>query len=134
MDGRLARELRALDMPGVAFREARFSPTFDRHAGQGLNGVQLHVSDARSFHPLWTAVAMLDVILRTWPDAMEFQPATFDRLAGADRLRLALLAGTSPADLMAEWTADLAQFQDLRNAYLLYPDPDATKSVLREAL
>src|SRR5262249_20397575 len=68
---RLAGKLRTLDLPGIAFREAGFSPTFDRHAGERVNGVQLHVTDVRSFDPLRTAVSILDVVTRTWPDAIE---------------------------------------------------------------
>jgi uncharacterized protein YbbC (DUF1343 family) len=124
IDHRLAAQLRALGLPGVAFREAGFSPTFDRHAGERVNGIQLHVTDVRSFDPLRTAVAVLGVVIRTWPEAFEFQPGAFDRLAGSDRLREALIAGTQANDIVAGWESDLADFCELRRAYLLYPDLD----------
>ena len=34
-----------LDLPGVDFREAYFTPSFSKHAGVACGGVQLHVTD-----------------------------------------------------------------------------------------
>ena len=44
----------------------------------------------------------------------------FDRLAGTDRIRLALEDGVAVADLLASWREPLAQFEALRREYLLY--------------
>src|SRR5262249_44256175 len=60
IDGeRLARDLGAMDLPGVKFRAAIYTPTFHKHAGRACHGVQLHVTKAEAFRPYRTGVAFL---------------------------------------------------------------------------
>ncbi len=49
------------------------------------------------------------------------RPDFFDKLAGSDRLRKQLAAGTPEADIRASWAADLEKFRAVREKYLLYP-------------
>lgn len=44
----------------------------------------------------------------------------FDKLAGTDRLRQAILAGQPEAEIRASWQQELADFQLIRAKYLLY--------------
>src|SRR3954463_2962159 len=60
----LARELNALAPPGARFREAWFTPTFSKFAGQRCGGCQLHVTDRNVFRPVATTLAMLEVVSR----------------------------------------------------------------------
>ena len=46
VDYRWAERLAALDLPGVGFREAYFTPTFSKHVDTVCGGVQVHVTDA----------------------------------------------------------------------------------------
>ena len=48
-------------------------------------------------------------------------PGFFDKLAGTDRLRLALENGTPLKDVEASWSAEKQEFMILRKKYLLYP-------------
>jgi len=116
----LARRLRALALPGVAFREAHFVPQFDRFAGQSACGVHLQVTDRLRFDPLRTALEILAAADALWPGQLTLSPGPFDRLAGSDRLRAALQAGTAPGDIVAGWDGDLGAFAALRAAHLLY--------------
>jgi uncharacterized protein YbbC (DUF1343 family) len=54
-----ARELNALELPGVFFRAANFQPTFQKFAGEVCGGAQLHVLDREVFEPFRTAVEIL---------------------------------------------------------------------------
>jgi uncharacterized protein YbbC (DUF1343 family) len=116
----LARRLRALDLPGVAFREAYAVPQFDRYAGQPVCGVQLHVTDRRRFEPLRVALEILTVTGALWPGRLTFSASHFDRLAGSGLLREALAAGTPAADIVAGWDAGLRDFGPARAAHLRY--------------
>lgn len=49
------------------------------------------------------------------------RPGYFDKLAGTDKLRLALEAGKSVEEITASWQADLTAFNARRQPYLLYP-------------
>lgn len=119
-DARLAGCLRALALPGVAFRAADFIPQFDRYAGQRVSGVQLHVTDAASFDPLRCALEIIAAATRLWPDRLTFRDEHFDRLVGTDLVRLALLDGVAPADIVASWDGELAGFAEAREPCLLY--------------
>ena len=60
LDGaRLAGELAAERLPGVAFRPASFVPTWDKHAGARCHGVELVVTDAERFRPCRTGLAVV---------------------------------------------------------------------------
>lgn len=45
----------------------------------------------------------------------------FDKLAGTDQLRIAILAGKDEAAIRQSWKEDLLAFESLRQPYLLYP-------------
>ena len=47
-------------------------------------------------------------------------PAFFDKLAGSDSLRLAIIAGKSEKDIRDSWEPGLVQYRKMRQNYLLY--------------
>lgn len=63
-----ADALNELDLPGVKFRPAYFTPTFSKHQGKLCGGVQVHVTDRESFRSVKTAFAMLDVVRNMYPE------------------------------------------------------------------
>ncbi len=48
-------------------------------------------------------------------------PGFMDKLAGTDQLRLQIQQGLSEAQIRASWQAELQQFKQQRQPYLLYP-------------
>ncbi|MGV9599367.1 exo-beta-N-acetylmuramidase NamZ family protein [Streptosporangium sandarakinum] len=68
LDERFAAGLNALDLPGVRFRDAWFTPAFRKHAGVAVRGAQLHVHDAGVFRPVLTGVAMLHLARSLHPE------------------------------------------------------------------
>ncbi len=118
----LARELNGLRdrLPGVVFREAWFTPSFSKFAGERCGGVQLHVSDRATFRPIRTTLALLETVRRLYPDRFEFHADYFDRVMGTASVRAALEAGTPFDTIAAGWEEGLADFARLRAPYLLY--------------
>jgi uncharacterized protein YbbC (DUF1343 family) len=110
---------------GVAFAATTFTP---RHPGDGkyadtlLAGIRLRVTDRGAYDPTRTAVLLLSIIRAQQPDRFRWLAAQFDRLAGGPRLREALEAGSSPAVVTGEWTAELRRFERRRAPFLLYPE------------
>ena len=49
------------------------------------------------------------------------RPDFFDKLAGTDSLRQAIIAGKTSKQIQASWAEGLATFKQLRAPYLLYP-------------
>ncbi|MET8766707.1 DUF1343 domain-containing protein [Streptomyces sp. NPDC004658] len=115
IDARFAPALAELALPGVHFRDLCFVPTFHKHAGRPLRGVQLHLTDRAAFAPVRTGVAMLATLRRLYPDDFAWHTADggaeaageagrrpfVDLLWGSDRLRRAVDAGDDPLALCA---------------------------------
>ncbi|MGW2208879.1 exo-beta-N-acetylmuramidase NamZ family protein [Streptomyces sp. NPDC001781] len=99
VDTRFAPALAELGLPGVRFREVRYVPTFDKHAGRPVRGVQLHVTDREAFTPVRTAVAVLGTLRRLYPEDFAWSGDVIDRLWGSGDLRRTVDAGEDPLPL-----------------------------------
>ena len=110
LDGaRLAKELDALDLPGMRARALTFRPTFHKHAGHICGGVQIHVTDALTFRPFATYLALITLAHHQSPSSFAFRtekyeyvdtiPA-FDLLTGNAEARTMIAAGASPKDVV----------------------------------
>jgi uncharacterized protein YbbC (DUF1343 family) len=130
LDGlELARALEHERLPGVGFRAASFTPTFQKHAGELCHGVQVHVRDRRRF-PAFLAYLLLihharrqDPRRFAWrepPYEYERVKLPFDILCGTDRVREAIERGVSPRRLTSGFRRDAAAFRRRRRPYLLY--------------
>lgn len=121
----LAERLNAMQLPGVHFRPAWFTPTFSKHAGEACAGIQLHVTDRAAFRPVRTGVAVLKALRDQHPKDFAFlhgDPPFFDRLAGVPWLRGAITRGEGIDAIEARWAPALEQFRAVRQRYLLYPE------------
>jgi uncharacterized protein YbbC (DUF1343 family) len=125
----LARDLERERLPGVRFRPAYFTPTFQKHAGRLCGGVQVHVTDRRRF-PAFLAYLLLiaharrqDPVRFAWrepPYEYEHVKRPLDILCGTDRIRLALERSATPRRLVPSWRAELRRFRRRRAGVLLY--------------
>jgi uncharacterized protein YbbC (DUF1343 family) len=122
-DWRWRDALAGLRLPGVAFRENYFTPTFSKFTGQTIGGVQLSVTDRRAFDPIRTAVAMLVTLKQVYPAGFAWRPDKWiDNLTGSDYVRTSIDAGLDTDDIVAGWQDELTAFRALRARYLIYPD------------
>jgi uncharacterized protein YbbC (DUF1343 family) len=126
---RLARRLEDLGLPGAKFRPTSFRPTFQKHAGRACGGVQVHVTDPRSFLPYRTGVALIWALRREAPgtfawrdDPYEFvcdRPA-IDLLAGSPAVREGLDSGAGPGEIAGTWKSGEGDFLESRKSFFLY--------------
>jgi uncharacterized protein YbbC (DUF1343 family) len=117
LDARLAAALTERALPGVVFREAVFRPTFGKHAGDTVRGVQLHLTDATAFDPVATGVALLQAVAQLHPDEPLWWPAEPGRPPFVD-----LLWGSPALREGIDRGADLA---GIRDAGPIAPEPPA---------
>jgi uncharacterized protein YbbC (DUF1343 family) len=110
VDERLVPLLRSLELPGVAFRETWFQPTFHKYAGVAVRGAQLHLSDTTAYQPVRTGLAILQALAGLYRDDFDVLPPdltadadhegyALDRLWGSDALRLRLTAGEDVSNM-----------------------------------
>ena len=120
IDHRWAAAANALDLPGVAFREAYFAPTFSKFQGKTVGGVQLHVQDREVFDPVRTGIALLVTAKQTWSGFAWRSDNWIDKLTGNTRVRTMIDAGADTDEVVGAWAADLAAFRAVRKRYLQY--------------
>lgn len=127
----LAAALEDEALPGVRFRPAVFTPTFQKHARHPCGGVQLHVTNRHAFRPYLTGVAFLRNAWlvaggqATWRKrAYEFvtDVPAIDLLAGSGLVRSLVEAGAPLPEIQATWADDEAAWREARRAHLLYAE------------
>lgn len=119
----LAAALNDLRLPGVKFRALYYRPYYFSLKDQQLSGVQVHLTNARSFRPMLTQLHLLKTLLKLYPRQNLMNPErvkNFDQAIGTDRVRLLLQNGASPDSIYFSWKKDLAEYRERRQAYLLY--------------
>jgi uncharacterized protein YbbC (DUF1343 family) len=125
--GRLAADLAAERLPGVRFRPAHFTPTWDKHAGELCHGVELHVGDADAFRPFRTGLACVVHARAQAPRRFAWRTAAyefvkgipaFDLLCGSDRERRAIETGAGVRELARGFAAEERAFARRRRPYL----------------
>jgi uncharacterized protein YbbC (DUF1343 family) len=122
----LAAELNALELPGVTFRAASFTPVISKHQGTLSNGVQIHIDDRDAFKPVETGLHIVQTMLELYPEEFEFLGNNFfDNLIGNSYVREDLLNGVPADEIIAKWEDELEEFMDVRADYLLYESNDA---------
>ncbi|WP_026699919.1 exo-beta-N-acetylmuramidase NamZ family protein [Salibacterium aidingense] len=121
-----AAELNDLNLPGVSFRAASFTPSFSKHSGTLSNGVQIHIDHKQSFHPVETGLHIVKTLHDMYPEDFAFRAENsegvsfFDNLIGNGWIREAIENGESVESIKTKWESELEEFKDVRENYLVY--------------
>ena len=108
----LAKALHDTGLPGFRARPVTFLPTFQKHAQKSCGGVQIHVTDRATFRPVATYLATIALMRAQDPSRFGLRTEVYeyvhpreaealDLLCGTTATREALMAGASPADVIA---------------------------------
>ncbi len=108
-------------LPGVRFETVtlQVEPTAAKFRGQRIPGIRFQITNRETYRPVRTALFLIDEIRRRHPNEFRWT-GSLDRLAGTDRVRLAIEAGTLPA-FLDEWDREAVAFQESVRSLLLYP-------------
>ncbi|MFK8908747.1 exo-beta-N-acetylmuramidase NamZ domain-containing protein, partial [Streptomyces sp. YS-3] len=120
IDARWAAAANALDLPGVRFREAYFTPAFSKFQGKTVGGLQLHVHDRLSYDAVRTGVALLVTAKKVWSDFAWRADHWIDKLTGSAVVRTLIDAGADTDEVVGAWQDGLTAFKATRAEYLLY--------------
>ncbi|MFC7490129.1 MULTISPECIES: exo-beta-N-acetylmuramidase NamZ domain-containing protein [unclassified Knoellia] len=130
VDYKWAERLAGRDVAGVAFREAYFTPTFNKHVGKVCGGVQVHIVEPSAIDPMRVGVEMLVAARSIYTDFQwrydAYDPARpywIDKLSGSTRLRDQITAGADVETVMGAWKDELAAFDARRQPFLIYGGP-----------
>ncbi|WED56720.1 MULTISPECIES: DUF1343 domain-containing protein [Exiguobacterium] len=116
-----ANELNELELPGVAFRAASFTPTFSKHAGKLTHGVEVYVTDPVRFESTRTGIAMIQTAHDMYPDDFEFLANDFiTKLTGNAYVKDMILERAPLEDILMKIEDERDAFLPIRKEYLLY--------------
>jgi uncharacterized protein YbbC (DUF1343 family) len=124
VDHRWAEALQARNIPGVAFREAYFTPTISKNANVLCAGLQVQILDPHQVEAITVATHMIVEARKLYPGftwRAETPPGRWiDLLTGSDRFRTMLLADASADEIVAAWRSETDAWTARRAKYLLY--------------
>ncbi len=114
----LAKKLNALQLPGITFTAARFTPDASVFFNESCEGVRFTITDRALFEPLTAGLSIARQLLLDYPD--DWQTERYIRLLGNEATLRALLDGKSVAKIKAAYQSGLDAFIARRANYLLY--------------
>jgi len=113
--------MKQASLPGVHFEAVRYRPGRGPYRGWALQGVQMKVTDVRSFRPLRTALTALVTLHKLYPGKFKvLNWRRFARVWGNRAVLGALKRGDAAERIEASWQPDLERFAVQRQKYLLY--------------
>jgi uncharacterized protein YbbC (DUF1343 family) len=114
---------------GAWVRPVQFRPTFEKYAGQVVNGVMIHVTEPFEFRPLRTYLSLIYHAYQLAPDKFEFltrgyefetEHPAFDLLTGSARARQLIVEGAPLEELISalcpvdeEWIGRIEATEEL---------------------
>jgi uncharacterized protein YbbC (DUF1343 family) len=128
--GGVVEKLHALELAGVSFAPASFTPrSMDaapspKYLDEGCNGFSIRVIAPAQFRAVATGLNVIEAIRELHPERFSWveQDGSFwiDRLLGTDRVRIGLDSGMGVSEVLAREAAGLELFLERRGRHLLY--------------
>ena len=116
----VVEEMNAMRLPGIRFEAVRLTveDSARKFPGETFPGIRYVITDRQTYRPVRTSLLLIDAIYKRHREQFAWS-GSLDRLAGTDRVRLAIEAGEL-APLLDEWDREAAAFVEARAPMLLY--------------
>lgn len=126
----IAEELNARNIPGIEFEAVTFTPKsiegmseFPKLEDEVLEGIHYHVTNHEEVEPMASGIHVMEVFYSHVPDDQRedfFIETGMHRLSGTERYLDQLLDGKTADEIIESWQAEVDEFNELREPYLLY--------------
>jgi uncharacterized protein YbbC (DUF1343 family) len=120
----LSITLNTLQLPGVYFRPIYFKPFYSSFKGEMCQGIQLHITDYKTFKPYVTGLHIMQQLIQLYSEQNIFEKTKrlkmFNKVMGTDKIMNELKNNISVFDMEKLWQSDLEVFKIKRVKYLLY--------------
>jgi uncharacterized protein YbbC (DUF1343 family)/CubicO group peptidase (beta-lactamase class C family) len=117
----LYENLAARNLPGVSFNPVRFTPTSSKHKGVACGGVHINLWDRKACLPSALGIHLADALHRLAPKDLSLEALrTMRGLLGSEAVINAIAAGKPPAEIIAGWSNDVAEWKRRRTPFLMY--------------
>lgn len=120
---------RDVEIEGATLRPCTLQPTFHKHAGARIGGVQVHVTDRHRFRSYEAYLRLLAAVMAARPTAPRWRTEEYeyvvdrpaiDLLTGGPEFREAVEAGRGLDDVLERERAGASAFVEARREDLLY--------------
>lgn len=127
---RYAQAIDALQVPGLAVRPMRYEPTFQKFAGEIVDGVAVEVTDRREFAAVRAGLALIVAARQLAPSQFAWRTEVYefvsDRLAidllmGGIHARTVIEAGGGLDEITSDFVHAEQAFAQRARPHLLYP-------------
>jgi len=115
---KLARRLNNAQLPGVRFTPVTFKPKESRFASMQCHGVNIIVTDRKSFQSVRTGMEIACSIHEMFPNSWDIK--ALNNLLKSDKVFEAVKAGKSSSEIMSQLQPELDAFLRRRIPFLLY--------------
>lgn len=116
----LAEDMNNLELEGVTFRPAHFTPTSGEYEGELTGGVQIHVDDPSKIDQVELGLQLIVMMRDQDPEKFEMDD-NYSELIGDSEAAEMIQEGESVDEIMGSWEDELNTWiEDVRNQYLLY--------------
>ena len=123
----LRDRLASCALPGVAFSELFFTPTFSKYRGELCNGILVHVTDRDALVPVRLGITLLSELAAVHSDEFAFKPLWedesqffLDRLAGGPLVREMISSGENADATYEAFAGNHQEFLARRSPALYY--------------
>ena len=113
-----AKNMNALNLPGIAFVPIKYKPTASKYANEEINGLKLVITDRAKLQAVKAGVALMAQLAKDYPDAWERGNA--NTLLLNDATLDAIANGKSLDEITPMWQDGLERFKEFRANYLIY--------------
>jgi len=116
-------------LSGIHLREVFFQPTFNKWQNEVCGGLHIHVTDARTYKPYITTLAIIQDIIALYPDHFCWRPPPYeyekekipvDIITGDKSIRERIEKQKEIVDLEKSWQKELQDFKEITQRFLLY--------------
>jgi uncharacterized protein YbbC (DUF1343 family) len=129
---KLKGNLSKRNIDGCTFRVHNFIPVFHKFSGELCNGLQIHITDAKRYKPVETALEIFDAIIETSeegdlkfnppPYEYEYNLMPFDILSGDSLMRESLNKRDSTGIEKERWSSEIEIFSTEFRHIAVYPE------------
>lgn len=119
LDGqKLAKYLNERNLAGVRFVPVKFKPAASVFKDENLGGVNIVITERKSFKPVRTGIEIAAALRRLYPN--EWQVDRYERLLVSREILEKIKRGDAPEEIERAWQAKLDDFKKRRALFLLY--------------
>jgi uncharacterized protein YbbC (DUF1343 family) len=117
---RLPTAMNGLNLKGLRFAPAAFTPTSSKFKGETCRGIFIDVTNWDLIQPVTVNLHLLNQLQRLYPSEFQIRVSSLLRLLGSGETYRQFKKGTGIEQIAITWRARVKKFESLRAKYLIY--------------